>query len=76
MHITHTCLASQEVNSKSHRESLILHIIPKRPNTQHFFYFIIPYIVQTICMIYVIRYQDTPNLSSSTNLIIAKNEFK
>ena len=27
-------------------------------------------------MIYIIRYQHIPNLASSINLIIAKNEFK
>ena len=35
-----------------------------------------PHIVKTICMIYVIRFQNTLRLSSSINLIIAKTEFK
>ena len=75
MHISQTWLTSQDVNSKKHPESLVLYISPKRPNTQHFFYCIIPHIVLTVCIIYVVRCQHTPNFSSSTSLIIARNEF-
>ena len=54
-----------------------------RPNTTHwllkttcptFFYFIL-YIGKTNCMIYVILCKHTPNLASSINVIIAKNEY-
>ena len=37
MHISHTCLTSQEVNSKNDPESLILLMSHKILNTQHFF---------------------------------------
>ena len=45
MHVSHTRVNSQEINSKNHPEPLILHIIHKRPNVQIFFYFI-PYIIK------------------------------
>ena len=60
---------------KNHPESLILHISHRRPNTQHFSASS-SHIYPTICMIYAVQCQHTPNLSSSTSLIIAKNEFK
>ena len=75
MHILQTQINGERINSKKLHESLILHISYKRPHVRHFFYFI-RYIVKTICVIYVIQCQHTPNLASSINLIIDENEFK
>ena len=66
MHILQTRLCSYKISSEKLHESLIQHISYNRPHIQHFLYFI-PYIVITICMIYVIRFQHTPNLSLCIN---------
>ena len=72
MHISQTKLNSQGISPENLHESLILHISYKRPHVRQFFY-LISYIARTVCMIYIIQYQHTPNLASSINLIIAKN---